>query len=1083
MVLFSKQLGGILGLMLLFVSVRAQYSSALMRSVLKSDISQVQSKDSLAFSMFTYQKKGARFIEIFDSLQKTKGYTFLEIDLRNYPKKADCSLRNASIEDCIRFIETNYDIDCNRSGTLFTFFLRSAKGNTDLGTIPGSMYQMMPAVIKYNDGYQDIEKKNAPGAYLKPDSPTYRPNIAAHDLPEYINGTIYQGVISTPDQFGYSFSPVRGTNTLNGNNKPQFVFDGFSFNHDLRLLNPNDLNVPTILLDAAAGAVQGSDASNSVFVTTPKKFDSKGFSVNFINGTTWHFGKNLDYQGPLSADSLLELRRLGVEHGPFNNISTETLADILWTNIKDPNSNKDSAQSILSQLSKKNLTKQIKEADYQHRIDNITHLSVGFGKNAFRFYGSLGYNIARMPEKGNEWQRATSMLNGSYNRNKLYIELTACGTLIKEFRNYISVPVRESYLSLLDADGSEAAFPFKYPYSFTSTTEGDAFKYRPLEESRLAHNQIDQRFYLLNSKIGYAITRHVQASMAAQCSYSDYDYQRIHDPQSFFTRDLVHQFKQADGNGGYTYPIPQAAIADRNFTATRNYGFRPQIDAKFSVNDFSINSFIAGEVKSYSMKATAGRRYGYGLDAPVHINLDTLYTSFLDPNKKESIPNPLDNMDSVNNFQSLLGSVMATYKDKFTGSFKIRRDQSNRFSSEVNRKGIYLWSVGAAWHVSRQDFLKDNKTITDLSLRGGYGANGNIDFSMPPIQTIRSATQTGVYTIDYPKTPNLGSEKLYILDFGIDFQLGQWLKGQVDYYLKRGSNLVYNGNWNPITGFPYIRNNSGSLRGSGIEINLQTNTINLDDDFSYGAQLLFSHTSNKVTSKNAVRQPASLIVEQGRPVPLEGYSADALFAYRAAKLDAVTGEPRGYLNDTISKKYTEIRNSQDEFTITYVGSAVPRYVFHFSHRFCYKKHLALSFLVTGRLGYVTYVKGLNYFTLFNDLDGGTADYNRRWKAPGDEEHTTVPALLFPLNRDRDMVYAYNETNYARADNIRLQNLQISYYWDNIKLIGMCKRLDLSISLNNVGFLYKANRRGIDPDVLPGNYPNPRSITFSLNAQF
>jgi hypothetical protein len=83
-----------------------------------------------------------------------------------------------------------------------------------------------------------------------------------------------------------------------------------------------------------------------------------------------------------------------------------------------------------------------------------------------------------------------------------------------------------------------------------------------------------------------------------------------------------------------------------------------------------------------------------------------------------------------------------------------------------------------------------------------------------------------------------------------------------------------------------------------------------------------------------------------------------------------------------------------------------------------------------------------------------------------------------------MVYAYNETNFVRADNIRLQNLQMGYSWDNVKLPKVnCKRLDLIISLNNVGILYKANRRGIDPDVAKGAYPNPRSISFSLNAQF
>ena len=1079
MVLICTRIRGILVGLLLFISItsQSQHSTAFAKNILKNDSKQKYWVDSIVYSGFTFLKKKATFNELYDSLQKMKGYSFQAVGLENYNIKADCNLKNASIEECLKFIETKFYIKCERVGSFIKFSLKKPAEKTDTQSKETPRYAIMESVTKYYDGYQSYEKDKAPGAYQQPDSPTYKPMVAAHDVGQSLLGITFQGAISNRDRFGFSLTSQRGRNSLFGNYKPTFSINGFSFHHYLELLNPFDLNMPTILEDAVSGAVQGSESANGVFATTSKKFDSKGLSVNYIQGVTLYGGTDLDYLKPLDASTLLGLRRQGVDSA---GITTETMAVILLKELSGSNVNKDSLQAVWDQLGKNDLMKQIKDKYYQHRIDNQTYLSVGFGKRSFRLYGSVGYNKIWLAEKGNEWSRATSLLNMSYSPGKFYYELTAMGTLIKELRNFTPVPVRESYLSLNNPDGSEAAIPYKYPFESISTPQFAAFSYKPLQEARLANNQIDQRFYLLNGKIGYAAGRYLQFSMAGQYGYSDYDFSRVYNSNSFVARDLINQFKQPDG----TFPIPQADIRDRDWVVNRSYGIRPQIDGKIKTSNFLLSAFIAGEIKSFSENANTGRLYNYNSGSQVNIDFDTAYASALDPGKKMRIPNPSINKDSVNNFASLLGSLLATYRDKYTLSMKLRNDWSNRFSADLNKYGVCLWSVGGAWHISKEKFLGKNNLITDLSLRGGYGANGNVDYSMPPIQTISATTQTGVYTIDYPQTPKLRAEKLYVLNLGLDFQIKQWLKGRVDYYQKKASNLLNTGYWNPTTGFSYIKSNSGKLRGSGVELNLQTNNINLFDNLSYGAQFLFSHNTNKVTSPNVVKQEAFKIVEQTGTVPWEGYAVDALFAYKAAKLDHNTGQPQGILNGDPSKSYDSIRSSTDGASFTYVGSSVPTSVFNFSQRFCFKNKYVFSFLITGRLNYVVHVPALNYYTLFNNLDGGSPAYNSRWKVVGDEERTTVPALVFPLNQYRDLVYAYNETNFVRADNIRLQNLQVGYSWNNVMISKWkCKRIDFIVSFDNIKILYKRNHLGIDPDVPAGYYPNPRSITFSLNAQF
>ena len=53
----------------------------------------------------------------------------------------------------------------------------------------------------------------------------------------------------------------------------------------------------------------------------------------------------------------------------------------------------------------------------------------------------------------------------------------------------------------------------------------------------------------------------------------------------------------------------------------------------------------------------------------------------------------------------------------------MRFDGSSRFGAD-SKWGTFP-SVGLAWRASEEDFLKDNKVITELKIRGSYGITGN----------------------------------------------------------------------------------------------------------------------------------------------------------------------------------------------------------------------------------------------------------------------------------------------------------------------------------------------------------------------
>jgi hypothetical protein len=71
----------------------------------------------------------------------------------------------------------------------------------------------------------------------------------------------------------------------------------------------------------------------------------------------------------------------------------------------------------------------------------------------------------------------------------------------------------------------------------------------------------------------------------------------------------------------------------------------------------------------------------------------------------------------------MFGRVNYGYDDRYLLTATIRRDGSSRFS-EDNRWGWFP-SAALAWRISRESFMRDSKTISDLKLRIGWGRTGS----------------------------------------------------------------------------------------------------------------------------------------------------------------------------------------------------------------------------------------------------------------------------------------------------------------------------------------------------------------------
>jgi hypothetical protein len=198
-----------------------------------------------------------------------------------------------------------------------------------------------------------------------------------------------------------------------------------------------------------------------------------------------------------------------------------------------------------------------------------------------------------------------------------------------------------------------------------------------------------------------------------------------------------------------------------------------------------------------------------------------------------------------------------------------------------------------------------------------------------------------------------------------------------------------------------------------------------------------------------------------------------------AGLDA-TGDPVGYLKGSPSKSYRSILSSSDPGSLKYIGSATPVLFGTITNTLQYKG-VILSVQLTGKFKYFIRRTSLNAYDL---LQGANmhGDYYNRWKEPGDEKYTTVPALVFTIDPSREKFYKYSETLVQRGDHIRLQSLQLLYNWDNKKMLRQkVTRFQLGITVSNLGIIWRANDKKIDPDVVSGMLPVPRSVTVSMAA--
>jgi TonB-linked SusC/RagA family outer membrane protein len=975
-------------------------------------------------------------------------------------------------------------------------------GHTNIGIIALKTRVAIEQTInvEVNTGYQKIPKERATGSFEQVNNELFNRATGSGILSRLDAITsIYfdKRVNSTPDLRN---AQIHGISTINSDRSPLIIVDNFPYEGDLNNINPNDVESITILKDAAAASIWGAKAGNGVIVITTKKgrFNQR-LSISFNSNRSVTQKPDLLGIPLMSSSEYIDVERSLFSNHYYDNQLSDTytypylspVVEILAQQRSGIITQSD-ADARINALRQNSVRNDYLKYVYRNAVNQQYALNLSGGSPVLSYFISGGYDKAIQSTVRQNNDRITLKTNFTFKPVK-NLEFTFASNYAQSNTHLFGAggevgygPFVKPYLRLVDAQGNPGVVGKGYRTGFTDTA-GRGYlldwKYRPLAELDASSQNTLSTDLLLNLGAKYQISHVFSAEVFYQNERSVITTKNFLGTGSYYVRDLINLFTQLNGNTP-TYIIPLGGILDQTSNTFNNYDLRGQINSNVTWNAKHQLSAIAGaEVRQNHFEGNNNRTYGYDNNNLTFQNVDYInsYPTYDNVQFSMYIPNPAGFSNQTNRFTSLYANASYTYNTRYILSASARKDAANLFGVNTNQRGTPLWSAGAAWIVSKEKFYSVS-WLPYLKLRATYGYQGNSNSSVSAYTTLSYSTPYYITNLPYafinnPPNADLRWEKVGTLNIGLDFSLlTDRLGGSIDYYNKKSTDLISLVPMDFTTGFSSTSLNSATIKGKGLD--LQLHSSNLTGKLKWFTDLTMNYNKNTVTKYSSpfVSTSSSLVSTPFNPNPIVGRPAYGVYSYDWAGLDPQTGDPIGYVNGQTSKSYSAIVNvpiSQLHFS----GSAMPLYFGSFRNTISWNG-LSVSANIYYKFDYYFKKPSINYNSLFAGTVGHS-DFSRRWQKPGDEANTNVPSMIYPNNSNRDNFYNNSSVLVLRGDQVRLQDVTLSY--SPVKKIAFFQGLRIYGNISNLGLIWKANKEGVDPDYL--TLPQVHTVTIGINGNF
>lgn len=958
--------------------------------------------------------------------------------------------------------------------------------------------------VSVSTGYYQVPPERSTGSFAFIDKETLN-RVNTSDIFGRLKG-VSPGILFDERNINEKIS-VRGISTLFAAQEPLIVLNNFPFEGNIRDINPNDVENITVLKDAAAASIWGVRAANGVIVVTTKKgrADQKP-TVNFNSALSIGRQPDLNYNRGITSAEFIEVEKflfdkgfyLGMEKDPARPPLTPAVEILIAR--RDGKMSASEADAQLAGLASQDVLQDFDRYFYDDSRSQQYSLSLNGGSDWNTYYVSAGYDRSLTYTSALN-ERLTLRADQVFSiGSKLKLRPGISFTTGKDAPGKPALGSITSGLTLqlypyarfADEDGRSLPITKDYRTTYVTGIESSGllnWQYRPLEDYQFERVNSTQNALILNMGADYEILPGLTAKLQYQFENRNSNREALDELDSYATRDLINRFTQTVSPGTLRFIVPRADILDLSSSSMSSHNGRGQLEYN-KVKGIHSFDFVGGaEVREVLVEGNSYRTYGYSEDGLTSIPVNYLdqFPMFQNPGERRSVPMSNNFTNQIDRYTSLYSNAAYTFDNRYILSGSTRKDASNLFGVQSNQRGVPLWSVGAAWNIHNEEFFKA-PWANQLKLRISYGYNGNLDRNLAAVATMYqvngnfNSVPYGMIRT-YPN-PNLGWEKVQVFNAGLDFGLkNNRISGTVEYYIKNGQNLIGDQPVDPTVGVVSgtVRRNAANMLTRGLD--LQINSLNIDRRLKWNSSLIFSMNSNELKKyHNEGTSSASAYIHGGRSIiPVVGKPVYSVFSYRSAGLDPNTGDPRGYVDGQTTSNYQAIFTGTSVDDLKFHGSALPTLYGAVANTISYKG-FSLYLNLAYKFGYYFSRQSVSYSSLYSRWYGH-ADYTKRWQKPGDEQHTRVPSMVYPAVSARDEFYLYSSDVIEKGDNIRLQDLNLSYRFPTQGNKGFLNGMLLFTNVRNAGFIWRANKQGLDPDQLGTNLPLSYTLSFGLRKGF
>lgn len=964
--------------------------------------------------------------------------------------------------------------------------------------------QMKEVVV--STGYQQIPLDRATGSYTFLNKEKLEERVATNIISK-LEG-ITSGLVFNKSAGGQNQIRIRGESTIFGNAEPLVVVDNFPYDGDVNSINPNDVENITILKDAAAASIWGVRAGNGVIVITTKRGKiNQALKIEANVNLTTSAKPDLFYKPQIRTTDFIELEKMLFEKGYYapqlSDLSLPALSPVveILNKLQKGSISETDANNAIDKLRNIDIRNDFKKYIYQRQFQQQYQLNLSGGGNKSSYYFAAGFDKGVSNIVGVKDQRVTLSGQNTFKAAKFLDFWFGYNYSESALQNNGSTIISNTYpyMNLVDHNGNENFVP-QFRKEFLDTIGNHGFlnwKYYPLQERNLVDNKTKVSDLRIQPGLKISLPYGISIDATYQYQRSNTNGRILYDEESYFIRNKLNTFAVLDDQKKYIESkYPKGGQLDiSNFTSVSHTG---RLKANFNHywKDHSIAVIAGTEVRETKTQQNTSTYYGYDVNSGTFVipDLTTYYptypfgeTTLLPQGSKLG----LANRETVSRFRSFFSNASYTYLDKYTFSASARLDGSNYFGVETNKKTVPLWSAGIKWDLVKEKFI-ENLKIPIQAIRFTYGYSGNLNKSIAAVTTIGYAEYNDPYTglpfatIKNLPNPNLRWEKIRQLNVGLDYAfLSNRITGSFDFYAKRGNDLIGDAPLDPTSGANQMRGNFSGMKSHGIDLVINSTNIKAGE-FKWRTSFLFNYTSERVTKYDVPIAPGSLAKAYTSVLPVVGNPLYSLYSLKWHGLDPNNGDPVVYLGDTLSKLSTFSSNQLRQSDFKYSGRYNPSIFGSLINEFSWRS-IFVSLCMTYKFNYYFRRTSINYFnTVSSGWRDGHQDFADRWQKSGDEKHTNVPSFVYSdlTSGQRDFLYNSSDILVEKGDHIRLQYINVQYDL-NLKRLNNTglEYLRIGVYLNNVGLLWKANKKGIDPDFPYTEFPAIRTYALTVKLGF